>query len=43
MEIEVISAILGSAVVSTFISSLFSHFTNRKNNALQHITEERKV
>lgn len=43
MEIEVISAILGSAVVSTFISSLFSHFINRKNNALQHITEERRT
>lgn len=43
MEKEVISAILGSAVVSTFISSLFSHFTNRKNNALQHITEERRT
>lgn len=43
MEIEIIGAILGSAVISTLVSSLFSHFINRKNNTLQHITEERKI
>ncbi len=40
---EIISVILGSAVISAFVSSLFSYFTNRKNNTLRHITEERKT
>lgn len=43
MEKEIISAILGSAVIGSLVSSLFSHLTNRKNSTLQHITEERKI
>lgn len=40
---EIISILLGSAVISAFVSSLFSYFADRKNNTLRHITKERKL
>ncbi len=37
-----ISILLGSAVVSTIITTIFNQYNNRKNNTLKYITEERK-
>lgn len=37
-----ISILLGSAVVSTIIITIFNQYNNRKNNTLKYITEERK-
>lgn len=37
-----ISILLGSAVVSTIITTIFNQYDNRKNNTLKYITEERK-
>lgn len=38
-----ISVLLGSAVVSTIITTIFNQYNNRKSNALKYITEERKA
>lgn len=38
-----ISVLLGSAVVSTIITTVFNQYNNRKSNSLEYITKERKV
>lgn len=38
-----ISVLLGSAVVSTIITTIFNQYNNRKSNALKYIIEERKA
>ena len=37
-----ISVLLGSAVVSTVITTIFNQYNNSKNNKIKYITEERK-
>jgi len=39
----ILKTILGSAVISTSITAFFTHLSNRKENTLSHITDERKV
>ena len=40
---EIFAAVLGSSVVAAIITSIVTMLQNRKNNAINHITEERKL
>ena len=42
MNIEILTVIISSTVVTTIISALFGWFQNNKNNKLERITDERK-
>ncbi len=39
----ILGIILGSTVMSSLVNAIFSYLTNRKNDTLSHITNERKV
>lgn len=39
----ILGIFLGSTVMSSLVNVIFSHLTNRKNDTLSHITNERKV
>jgi hypothetical protein len=42
MNIEILTAIISSAALSTIISSLFAFFQSNTKNRLERITDERK-